>query len=125
MRGSASIKGVRMIPPINMPSMHTSDSYRVKQYEFTLTDGTTIIKKLTTSIAAKEDKPRINIFDDDSFTVGQAPVVYKRVGDEWEEQFTFCAIKVIYSTTLEVIEGGKDDKGDEHKLADKDNKESD
>ena len=113
-----------MIPPINMPSMHTSDSYRVKQYEFTLYDGTTIIKKLTTSIAAKEDKPRINIFDDDSFTVGQAPVVYKRVGDLWEEQFTFCAIKVIYSTTLEVIEGGKGDKPIEHKLADKDNKES-
>ena len=87
MRGSASTKGVRMIPPINMPSMHTSGSYRVKQYEFTLTDGTTIIKKLTTSIAAKEDKPRINIFDDDSFTVGQAPIVYKKVGDEdrdWE-----------------------------------------
>ena len=102
-----------MIPPINMPSMHTSGSYRVKQYEFTLHDGTTIIKKLQTSIAAQEDKPRINIFDDDSFTVGQAPIVYKRIGDEWQEQFTFCAIKVIYSTQLEVIEGGKGDKKEE------------
>ena len=83
-----------MIPPINMPSMHTSDSYRVKQYEFTLYDGTTIIKKLQTSIAAKEDKPRINIFEDDTFTVGEEPIVYKKTDGEWIQVFQFKAVHV-------------------------------
>jgi hypothetical protein len=107
-----------MLPPIIMPTMHNSDSYRVKQYKFTLQDGSSIIKKLRVSIAAKEDKPRVNIFDDETFTVGTAPIVYQSNvnGDgsvDWVVMFQFIAVEVIYSTTLGIIEGGKGDKKQE------------
>jgi hypothetical protein len=114
-----------MIPPINLPKLHTDGHTRVKEYIFTLTDGSTETKKLKQVILPIEGMPRINIFEDNTFTVGQDPVVYEKGEDDaWIHLFRFTAIQVRYSTTLEVIEGGKGDNKsteDQTELTDKDN----
>ena len=114
-----------MIPPFKLPKLHTDGLARVKEYIFTLTDGSTTTKKLKQVILAIEGMPRINIFEDNTFTVGQDPVVYEKgEDDEWIHLFRFTAIQVRYSTTLEVIEGGKGDNKsteDSIELTNKDN----
>ena len=83
-----------MLPPIKMPNLHIVRPERVKVFRFTLIDDTIVRKKLIESIAAKDDKPRINIFDDDTFTVGEEPIVYKKTDGEWIQVFQFKAVHV-------------------------------
>ena len=83
-----------MIPPIKMPNLHIVRPERVKTFRFTLVDDTVVRKKLIEHIAAKDDKPKINIFDDDTFTVGEEPIVYKRQGEDWIQVFQFKAVHV-------------------------------
>ena len=83
-----------MIPPIKMPNLHIVRPERVKTFRFTLVDDTVVRKKLIEHIAAKDDKPKINIFEDDTFTVGEEPIVYKREGEDWIQVFAFKAVHV-------------------------------
>jgi len=75
---------------------------RIKTFRFTLIDDTIERKKLKVSIAAKDDKPRVNIFEDESFTVGEEPTVYKAVVSadsdeaEWLKVFEFKAVHIEY-----------------------------
>ena len=55
--------------------MYEPRSGRTKTFIFITPDDLLVRKKLKVSIAAKEDKPRINIFEDDTFTVGETPIV--------------------------------------------------
>jgi hypothetical protein len=75
---------------------------RIKTFRFTLIDDTVVLKKLKVSIAAKDDKPRVNVFDDGTFTVGDEPTVYQSVKSadeektEWLTVFRFKAVHVLY-----------------------------
>lgn len=92
-----------MLTILPFPSMSGTRNERIKTFRFTLIDDTVQTKKLKVSIAAKDDKPRINIFDDDTFTVGDEPTVYQSVptadGEEteWLVVFKFKAVHVLYS----------------------------
>ena len=83
-----------MIPPITLPKLHIVRPERSKVFRFTLADDTVVRKKLVEHIAAKDDKPKINIFEDDTFTVGEEPIVYKREGEDWITVFSFKAVHV-------------------------------
>ena len=91
-----------MLTILPFPSMTGTRTERIKTFRFTLTDDTVVRKKLKASIAAKDDKPRVNIFEDDTFTVGEEPTVYKPVASEdgatkeWQAQFTFKAVHIEY-----------------------------
>ena len=91
-----------MLTILPFPSMTGTRTERIKTFRFTLTDDSVIRKKLKASIAAKDDKPRVNIFEDDTFTVGEEPTVYKPVasadGDEkeWLVVFKFKAVFIEY-----------------------------
>jgi len=75
---------------------------RIKTFRFTLIDDTVVHKKLKVSIAAKDDKPRVNVFDDGTFTVGDEPTVYQSVASadeeetEWLTVFRFKAVHVLF-----------------------------
>ena len=91
-----------MLPPIKMPNLHIVRPERVKVFRFTLPDDTIVRKKLNEHIAAKDDKPKINIFEDDTFTVGEEPIVYKRdESGEWITVFSFKAVHVEMEDTDE------------------------
>jgi len=89
-----------MIIPIQFPKMHGVRSERTKTFRFTLLDDTIVRKKLKEHIPATKEGPRIHVFDDDTFTVGRVPIVYKRTGnkpdDEWLKIFQFKALHIEY-----------------------------
>ena len=89
-----------MLSKLTMPSMSERHSKRIKWYHFTLLSDSIVTKKLKDVILATEDKPRINIFDDNSFTVGQDPVVFCRQEgeEEWTELFRFKELSITYTT---------------------------
>ena len=85
-----------MIPPIKFLKLHIVRNERAKVYRFTLIDDTVVRKKLKEHIPAiDEEKPRVIIFEDDTFTVGMTPIVYLR-GDneEWTQVFQFKAVHI-------------------------------
>ena len=88
-----------MIPPIKFPKLHIVRNERAKVYRFTLIDDTVVRKKLKDYVPAiDEEKPRVIIFEDDTFTVGMTPIIYKRTGnkpdDEWVQVFQFKAVHI-------------------------------
>lgn len=91
-----------MLHKIKLPNLSGNAPERIQVWVFTLPDGTTTTKKLHQSIPATGDKPRINIFDDGCFTVGETPEMYKRaslnVEDPWILEFTFTNLSFIYAT---------------------------
>ena len=99
-----------MLSKLTMPSMSERHSKRIQWYHFTLLDDSVITKKLKEVVLATEDKPRINIFDDNSFTVGQDPVVFCRQEgeEEWTQLFRFKGLKITYTTN-----GDKDERRQE------------
>jgi len=90
-----------MLIPFQLPKMYEPRSGRTKTFIFITPDDLLVRKKLKVSIAAKEDKPRINIFEDDTFTVGETPIVYIRKGDDWEEVLRFKQVHVEYGDNEE------------------------
>ena len=100
-----------LIPFGESPKPRTNHT---KWFRFTLTDDTVVRKKLKASIAAQDEKPRVNVFEDETFTVGTTPTVYKAViqGDgksEWEEVFTFKMVHIEYEEEGPAEEDDKKD----------------
>jgi len=92
-----------MLTILPFPSMTGTRTERIKTFRFTLIDDTVERKKLKVSIAAKDDKPRINVFEDGTFTVGDEPTVYQSVASadeggetEWLTVFRFKAVHIEY-----------------------------
>ena len=98
-----------MIPQIKLPNLVGIRPERPKYHRFTLLDDTFTRKKLLHSHPATEDRPRINHYEDNSFTVGEQPIVYIRKGDEWEPLFQFKGILVEYIDIHEDGDKGEDD----------------
>ena len=89
-----------MIPPIKLPNLAGNEPDTIKEYHLTLEDDTVVVKKLQRTVH-ELGQPRINIFDDGSFTVGQVPIVYRKgdsKDDDWIVEFRFKAITVHYPT---------------------------
>jgi len=95
-----------MIIPFQLPKMYEPRSGRTKTFIFITLDDHLVRKKLKVCIAAKEDKPRINIFDDETFTVGETPIVYSSSTNdegeiEWTNEFQFKNVHVEYGDNEE------------------------
>ena len=87
-----------MLPPIKLPNIAGSEPATPTEYHLTLEDDTVVIKKLIRTVH-ELGHPRINMFEDGSFTVGQVPIVYRQgdsKDDEWITLFRFKAITVHY-----------------------------
>ena len=99
-----------MLSKLTMPSMSTRHSKRIQWYHFTTLDDLVLTKKLKEVVLATKDKPRINIFDDNSFTVGKEPIVYCREEGQqhWTELFRFKELSITYATN-----GDNDERGQE------------
>jgi len=78
---------------IKLPTMHTNDKTYETVYIMTTADGTTHTKKLKDIIQATDDMPKITVFSDHTFTIGNEPHVYSKVGTDWTHHFSFVQIK--------------------------------
>ena len=87
------------MPGINkthLPSLTLLADREEEWFEFTDNDGVVYHKKLLKVVDAVDDNPRVVVFEDNSFTVGDSPQVWTKSANEeatWQLQFSFVSIK--------------------------------
>ena len=74
--------------------MTKSEPTGILEYHFTLPDKTVVVKTLK-ELITQLAQPNLALFTDGSFTVGRAPILYKKEGEDWKEIFRFEACQII------------------------------
>jgi hypothetical protein len=82
-----------MNTPIKLPNIAKSEHTGTTEYHFTLPDKTVAIKTLK-EIITELGQPNLIVFEDNTFTVGRIPILYRKAEGEWIEIFRFEACQI-------------------------------